>query len=77
MIAFQYDFCSMFFSMPGVHVADLVVQADDGLAVERGHEPQHAVRGRVVRAEVEQHRVRVVRRRDSTDGIGESTSAGG
>ena len=47
-----------------VHVADLVVQADDRLAVERRDEAQHAVRRRVVRAEVEQHRVRVVRRRD-------------
>ena len=48
-----------------VHVAELVVQADDGLAVERRDEPQHAVRRRVVRPEVEQHRVRVVGRAGS------------
>ena len=47
-----------------VHVAELVVQADDGLAVERRDEPQHAVGRGVVRPEVEQHRVGVVRGRD-------------
>jgi hypothetical protein len=45
-----------------VHVAELVVQADDRLAVERRDEAQHAVGRGVVGPEVEEHRVGVVRR---------------
>ena len=44
----------------GVDVADLALDADDDLAVERRHHAEHAVRRRVVRAEVDLEQVRVV-----------------
>ena len=60
-----------------VHVAELVVQADDGLAVERDHEAQHAVRRGVVRPEADLHQVRVADRAAAArTGVGQSTSAG-
>ena len=46
-----------------VHVADHGLEADDELAVEHGHEPQHAVRRRVVGPDVDLEQVRVVRPR--------------
>ena len=47
----------------GVDVADLALDADDDLAVECRDHTEHAVRRRVVRAEVDLEQVRVVRRR--------------
>src|SRR5207247_335214 len=40
---------------PGVQVADVGDDANDGLAVELDDEPQHPVRGGVLWAEVDQH----------------------
>ena len=50
---FHHDFASMFFSKPGVQVADDGADAGDRLAVEVDDEPQHAVGRGVVRAEVD------------------------
>ena len=41
----------------GVEVADLRLDVAHDFAVERRHQPQHAVRGRVVRAEVERQQL--------------------
>ena len=50
---FHHDFASMFFSKPGVQVADDRADAGDRLAVEVDDEPQDAVRRGVVRPEVD------------------------
>jgi hypothetical protein len=49
---------------PGVHVADVGVQADHHLAVEGDDQPQHAVRRRVVGPEVDRDQVLAGRRVD-------------
>ena len=38
-----------------VHVADYRRRGDDELAIERQNQPQHAVRRRVLRADVQHH----------------------
>ncbi len=40
---------------PAVQVADVRDAADDRLAIELEHEPEHAMRGRVLRADVDEH----------------------
>src|SRR5437870_446680 len=40
---------------PGVEVADVRVDVDDDLAVDLDAQPEHAVRGRVLRAHVDPH----------------------
>ena len=42
---------------PGVHVADHRLQVDDDLALEGDQQPQHPVRGRVVRAHVDRQQL--------------------
>ena len=50
---FHHDLCSMFFSKPGVEVADDRADAGDRLAVEVDDEAKDAVRRGVVRPEVD------------------------
>ena len=52
-MTFQYDLSSAVFSMPVWTIADDRLDVAHHLALERGEEAQHAVRGRVVGTEVE------------------------
>ena len=52
--------CSPVFSMPGVQVADDRLAAQHRLALQLEHQAQHAVRRRVLRTHVDDHRLIVV-----------------